>query len=218
MTNVFFKPYVGEDYLKGINNKKILVTGASHYCKEKGCKFFKQCTSRTKKNSSKFDLSCPHSNDYLSNCTIETVGYFLNGDENVSYCKFTNFMIDQMELANNTYELWNHIAFYNYVQFMLAGDDKTDTNPSDISERDYLAFEEVVKELNPDLIIVWGTPVGKELKRRRVNKIKVYETIKDYVFDLEISGKTYLVINSYHPSYGNFYDGGKLRDQLKLLL
>lgn len=93
-----------------------------------------------------------------------------------------------------------------------------DTNPSDISARDYSAFEEVVNKLHPDLIIVWGTPVGNELKKYRVNRIEVPGANRDYIFDLDIGGKTYLVINSYHPSYGNYLDGGKLENQLKLLL
>ena len=44
MNNVFFKPWVGQDYSKGFKHKKIMVLGASHYCNHsKDCPFFNDC-------------------------------------------------------------------------------------------------------------------------------------------------------------------------------
>ena len=64
MTNRFFKPFIGREYEKGIGNKRILVLGASFYCShspesDAPCRFFAECTSPVKKDSSKFDNVCP---------------------------------------------------------------------------------------------------------------------------------------------------------------
>lgn len=218
--SLFFRPWYKEHLYKiGIKGKRILVVGASHYCKQTvQCPYFEKCTNRELKDSSEYNKLCPFCDIDLSHSTIETIEYFIGGEENRSYRNFSDFMISIMKLAENDTDLWEHIAFMNYVQFILGGDGDIDTNPSDISARDYSAFEEVVNKLHPDLIIVWGTPVGNELKKYRVNRIEVPGANRDYIFDLDIGGKTYLVINSYHPSYGNYLDGGKLENQLKLLL
>ena len=56
---MFFRPFIGSNYHKGINGKKILVLGASFYCPKTDCSFFKTCTSITIKDSSPFDCICP---------------------------------------------------------------------------------------------------------------------------------------------------------------
>ena len=60
MSERFFTPWVGPEYNKGICGKKVLVLGASFYCNKKYCKFFTECTNTEKKDSSKFNESCPY--------------------------------------------------------------------------------------------------------------------------------------------------------------
>lgn len=55
----FFFPHIGDKYNEGINGKKILVIGASFYCPNRNCTFFKGCTDVTKKDSSHYDKLCP---------------------------------------------------------------------------------------------------------------------------------------------------------------
>ena len=54
----FFEPHIGSKYQVGIKGKKILVIGASFYCKTKECQYYNLCTSDKYKDSSKCDNCC----------------------------------------------------------------------------------------------------------------------------------------------------------------
>ena len=220
---LFFKPWYNESlYDIGIKGKKILVVGASHYCKHADeCRYFENCTSREHKDSSPYLNLCPYCDADLSHSTIETVEYFLGGTMNKSYRNFTDFMIEHLKLADTDEYLWSHIAFMNYVQYMLGGDENIDTNPSDISGRDYDAFTKVVSLLTPDLSVVWGAPVGNELKKHKLNRPTIQGVDPDYVFEINIDNRVYTIINCYHPcDYRCWFsnDIDKLQKQFDLLL
>ena len=219
--NVFFKPWVNSQlYNVGLKNLKILVVGASHYCKKSECQYFTQCTSRTVKDSSPYDTLCPHCDTKLSDSTIEAVRYFVGGDTNVSYSNFSDFMIETMGLASNRKALWDHIAFMNYVQYMLGSEDDIYTAASDIQDRDYAAFQEIVSQLSPDLIIAWGK-AGEDIKHHRVCGRTIDGADANYIFDVDINDHLYRVIHCYHPCdlFGWFSnDIEKFSNQLSLLL
>jgi hypothetical protein len=59
MKNRFFNPFVGSNYTKGILNKRVLVVGASFYCDQQACPYFKRCTDVERKDSSEFDSIWP---------------------------------------------------------------------------------------------------------------------------------------------------------------
>ena len=65
--------------------------------------------------------------------------------------------------------MWSHLAFTNYVQFFLPsdGDSFRTTKASDLSERDFDAFIEVVKELSPDIVIVWGCVINTSVNNQK---------------------------------------------------
>ena len=219
--NLFFKPWVNiESYNVGLKGKRILVVGASHYCKHKECPYFKQCTSRELKDSSPYNTLCQHCDTVLTNSTIETVEYFIEGAENVSYENFSDFMIEEMKLAPDKKTLWNHFAFMNYVQYMLGSDDDIFTAASDIQDRDYAAFKEVVGQLTPDIIIAWGK-AGDDIKQHRIQNNIIEGVDSNYIFDIEIDGCAYRVIHCYHPCnmYGWFSnDAENLKIQVEFLL
>lgn len=57
---------------------------------------------------------------------------------------------------------WEQVAFYNFVQFLVS--DKPRVRPSkNMWEQSVPAFLEVVEELNPDLILVLGKELAKNL-------------------------------------------------------
>ena len=97
MEKVFFKPWIGKDYKKGIKHKKIMVLGASHYCNHNDdCPFFNNCT----RNSCAYESKCPfYEGMHLSDTTINEVNDFLKGEANDAYDKFTDFMVNEMGLA-----------------------------------------------------------------------------------------------------------------------
>lgn len=216
--NLFFKPWVNiELYNIGLSGHKILVVGASHYCPYDKCPYFKECTSKITKDSSPFNLLCPYCDKDLSHTTIEAVEYFLGGDQNVSYRNFSDFMTEIMGLANDDKTLWNHIAFMNYVQYMLGTDIFTEY--SDMQERDYEAFKEVVIQLRPDIIIAWGK-AGEDIKRHKIGN-NIIGVDENYIFEIEIENHSYRVIHCYHPCdiFGWFSnDIERLSKQLSILL
>ena len=135
MSNFFFKPRKGIHYNEGlVNSIKIMVLGASHYCKynEESDKFncpnWADCTSLENRDSSKYNTCCPWNQKLLKegiikeivkleDSTIFEVENFLDGDSDYpAYINFTNFMLDYIG-NNNPSDFWNHVLFYNYVQF-----------------------------------------------------------------------------------------------------
>jgi hypothetical protein len=71
-----FNPYVGEEYEKGINGKKILVVGASFYCNEKQCDHFNKCTK-----SSYLQVDSSFSMIFLLKCKGSEKFTFLDRNE-----------------------------------------------------------------------------------------------------------------------------------------
>ena len=218
MEHAFFKPWVGEDYQKGIRGKKILVLGASFYCNQKDCKFFAECTSPDKKDSSKFDETCPYyakidGHPKLSEEPINAIEDCIR-----VYKIFAKFMYQFIEDKENyegydAYVAWDRMAFTDYVQFFLP---TKDTYPWYLSSRDFDAFLEVIKQLKPDIIIAWGLPVTQEIRDNAEHK--------DYFVDLDQlpENEYYLChmripevehdiayINCYHPSAPGYWGSNK---------
>ena len=129
-----------------------------------------------------------------------------------------DFMVETMGLARDMQSFWSSIVYMNYVQFMLP---HMRTENWDISERDYEAFCSVVQCYEPMVVIVWGTPVGNELKKRGQGNTLLPGADINYLFKQQISGKNYLFVNCYHPSnlYGVFMnDTDYFAKQLQIAL
>lgn len=214
MKNLFFRPYVGPFYDKGVKGKKILVLGASFYCDKTDCEFFHKCTDRSRKNSSEYDLKCPAYADTGTalheepeSCVADQPrAYRLFGD-NVAYA-----------LGITPEELWDRVAFTNYVQFFLpAKDGYAETLISDLSKRDFEAFIEVVQELKPDIVVVWGSVVNSPVKENNpylASRSELEET-DYYVCHLNIPGVNHAisVVNPYHPSSSAWFSERKKFDK-----
>lgn len=162
MRKYFFDPFVGKNYLEGIRGKKILVVGASFYCNESSrCQFFKDCTDVIKKDSSAYDTRCEFNGGY----PLRQEPEFNIGNHYRAYEVFGSFM--QKISGDTCYaDVWNRMAFTNYVQFFLPANDgrSRPTYYTDTSDRDFDAFIEIVKKLSPDIVIVWGCAIASAVK------------------------------------------------------
>ena len=144
--NHFFEPFIGKLYAEGINGKRILVLGASFYCDRVKCPFFSSCTSVILKDSSDFDNKCPEYKPAGKQLHLEP-GYCVE-DAPITYQRFAAYM--GKYLSTNDYNtVWEHLAFTNYVQFFLPATNGSfrETSWSELSERDFAAFTEVVQQL-----------------------------------------------------------------------
>lgn len=211
MSNVFFQPYVGSKFDIGVHGKKVLVLGASFYCDETDCPFFEDCTSVIKKDSSKYDRTCPHYakmkevlHDEPSYC-VENLP--------MTYQIFADYM--QRFVDGN---VWDYLAFTNYVQFMLdAKGGYRVTHRSDMSQRDFDAFNEVLKVLQPDIVVIWGTVINSRLKEENAYIIDPQELSRteSYVCHIQPPGvkRPVALINPYHPSSSAWYGDIPLLDK-----
>lgn len=216
MSNVFFQPYVGSKFETGIHDKKVLVLGASFYCDETDCPFFEDCTSVIKKDSSKYDRTCPPYEQYGSVLHDEPSNEMESRAEIKAYKNFAEFM-KRFVSGNN---VWDYMAFTNYVQFMLGSTQKGRsrlTYRSDMSERDFAAFNEVLKVLQPDIVVIWGTVINSRLKEENAYIIDPQELSRteSYVCHIQPPGVEHPValINPYHPSSSAWYGDIPLLDK-----
>ena len=216
MANRFFNPRVGTHYQKGfINGKKVLVLGASHYCllnsPEKGfvCPVWEECTSREIRDSSKFNTCCPA---YEANGWIKEYGVKLEDSAQIevdiffdapssykTYSNFTNFIIDYFGFIDAE-EVWDRLAFVNYVQYFLPTTATPSFDEGDI--KNFEAFLQTLQELHPDIIIVWGTKTRDHLKKSYIQNMVDKLTMREnnYFWDLDYKGKSYIIVNCWHPS------------------
>ena len=193
MKNVFFKPWVGKDYESGgIFGKRILVLGEAHLC-DAGCKECgkvenaEECADFTSSNCIKV---------LLSGETASWTGTFR---------KFERSLVGRDTDQEESCKIWNSVAFYNYVQRAIDGSRKSPEWVDFRNSED--AFFEVIDELKPDLIIVWGAtrmydglPGGE--RWREGDSLNVDGTpIKNGYYRLA-NGKETRVLWVYHPSAG----------------
>ena len=189
MEHVFFKPWVGRNYENGgIFNKKLLVLGESHYCggcNQGGLKYGKECEGFTK----------------------DTVINYLNGVKGEwtrTYRKFERSLVNEYTTNERSKEIWNSLAFFNFLQVDMVIPRKGGI-PEEYEEG-RVAFLEVLNELQPDLVIVWGINrlyenlPGKECGWMDGAEFKVdNHSIPNGYYQLN-SGKKTKVIAVYHPS------------------
>ncbi|MBR1688556.1 MAG: hypothetical protein IJ710_08525 [Prevotella sp.] len=200
--NRFFKPFVGTEYDKGICGKRILVLGASFYCSHSPessspCRFFAECTSPERKDSSRFDSCCPF---------YEGAGLRLSEEpsnaiaENYrAYQNFGRFMEQFVE--EGTEDVWQRMAFTDYVQFFLP---TIDTKKEYLSRRDFNAFNETLVELKPHIVVAWGMAIIEEIRERNPY-VTDFEKLKEtewYVCHLQVPQvpSEIALVCCYHPS------------------
>ena len=196
MKKSFFKPYIGDDYHKGINGKRVLVVGASFYCGSKDCKFFAECTNPVQKDSGKFDTCC--SAYTLSGQRLSEEPSNAIADGYKTYQTFGKFM---QQFVTNIEDVWQRLAFTNYLQFISP---TIDTRKEYLSSRDFEAFNETLAVLQPDVVVTWGVAFIEEIRDKNPYVIDI-ERLPDtawYLFHIRLPHMTHdiTVVNCYHPA------------------
>ena len=193
MNNRFFEPFRGSQYEEGIRGKKVLVLGASFYCPIKECIFFNECTNPEKKDSSKFDSICPYNNGSdLHNQPSDADGR--------TYHIFGKFM-SQFADNEDKNSIWERLSFTNYLQFFSP---TIITYEKYLSNRDFLAFLETLREFKPDIVISWGTAILKSIRENNPYIIDKEDLpCSDYYLchiKLPDDNHTITLVSAYHPS------------------
>lgn len=140
MEKLFFKPWIGENYESGgLFGKKILVIGESHYCD--GCD---KCGGDPR-------------NDECSDFTKNVVLSVINGESSRwsgTFRKFERSLVGHDTTHEQSVEIWQSLAFYNYLQVAVSG--PREAGDWYDYEKSEAAFYDVLESLQPDVIIVWG--------------------------------------------------------------
>lgn len=174
----FFEPFVGKHYTDGINKKRILVLTSQVYCDNESCPFFFHCTSVLLKHSHPYEKKCPRHKSTATTlrqepkCVVEKGSHFLR--------QIATYMSNY--LGTDDYNtIWQSLAFTCYTQFMYPAKNGIypDMIRTELSQEDFDAFIEVVRELRPDIIVV----------RDNVISMRLME-LNDYILSIEELAET----------------------------
>ena len=190
MQNVFFKPWIGKDYdTGGIFGKKILVLGEAHICNAgcEGCGKVEdadECANFTSKKC--IEVLLNGKTDFWTGGFRKFERSLVNHDTNLDECR----------------KIWNSLAFYNYIQKPV---DESRKMPEEVDFRAAeVPFFEVLDELKPDLILVWGVtrmyeklPGGERWRGGEELEIDGYN-VKNGYYRLD-NGYEVRVLWLYHP-------------------
>ena len=191
MKHVKFEPWVGNKYTDGFCGRKILVIGESFYCSEEEA--IATLTTQIVE-----DYLAIRKGDFRKN----------NGDWTKTYLKFERSLVGEETKPEKSQEIWNSIAFYNYLQVPMSGARESGL-PIDYKNAE-TAFFEVLNDLQPDLIIVWG--VGKLFNNLPEDRWTWGKSLN--VEGMDINNGYYQLNNKnevrciavYHPSAGYSWD------------
>lgn len=208
----FFEPHVGWAYHSGCGpyRKRILILGSSFYCPyvyhDKACL---ECTDIDKKDSSRFDTTCKIYKP-LGRVLHDEPTYRIE-EQPLAYQNLAN-AIGGIIGTSDYEQTWSYLAFTNYVQFFLPAIDGNYRKMTfaDLSARDFKAFIEVVRKLQPHIVIVCGCIINKPIKSKDYLCDKeMLEKTQGYLWHLDIPEVTHRisVINPYHPSSPAWYTG-----------
>lgn len=207
MNQRFFKPFVGLRFQQGIQGKKILVLGASFYCShgpesDAPCKFFAECTDPVKKDSSKFDICCPFYAESGLRLSEEPSNAI--AERYRAYQNFASFM--QQFVGDDVEDVWQRMAFTDYVQFFLP---TIDTKKEYLSQRDFDAFVETLVELQPHVVVAWGMAIIEEIREHNPY-LTDFERLKEtewYVCHMQVPHVPHEIalVCSYHPSSVSYW-------------
>ena len=194
-SNVFFQPFVGKDYAKGgIFGKRIMVLGESHYCEE-GCK---DCGFQSK-HPECIALTNGVVKDYLEKEERQ--------DWMRTFVKFERSLVGEETDREMSRKIWDSVVFYNYLQVAMG--DPREAGSSEQYQQASKAFFEVLDKYQPEVLIVWGHQLWRNLPEERWiegEELMVDgQDIWNGAYCLA-NGKRVKALAVYHPSVGYSWD------------
>ena len=177
---VKFLPWVGNQYAQGINEKRVMVLGESHYC--------------------------AHESEAVPEITRNIVRYLFDSDNEHegfmnTYTKFGRALGGGQRYDQDKEALWNSVLFYNYVQVPISEARKAPKS-EDFTNSEAALFE-VLEQYKPDCMIVWGSRLYNNLPRKgtQTDDLKLHDgkILETWSYKLA-SGHTVYLLPITHPS------------------
>ena len=176
MNEIVFKPWIGENYKKGVKGKKILILGESHYG-EKGAEY----DNFTKEVVKEVGIS--KSIAYFTKIAKSIL--LLGSNESISHKQKEKF--------------WHSVAFYNYVQ-CFVGEGPRERPTTEMWESSKKPFIEILNTLYPDIVVVFGCELWDNLPQPS----KAVDIGATYIYELQNSHSIQAGFIT-HPSGGMSY-------------
>lgn len=191
---VKFLPWVGEYYKngEGFQGKKILILGESHYCKEDDNRT-ELCKIKWVQNDSRCNHECMNDScyamteglikgeyfkyrlEYNSLPKVDSKGNKISYKHLQTLLCFERNVLGRETSPEDSVSFWQSVAFYNYMQHAQSGPRKS----LEHKDKEYYekAFREILEELKPNYIIVWGKRLHNNnlLPDSEISSIKIGE-------------------------------------------
>jgi hypothetical protein len=149
--NVYFLPWVGSEY--DHSSPKVLIIGDSHYCGD--CE---ECGVRGNRTIEEME-GC-------SNFTKNTIKDYLSFREGTgekelwmtkTFLRFDKIYFGKEDVSvAESLELWNSVAFCNFLQTAASVEASNNNYTLEDYSRSSPMVTEIINELQPDIVIVWG--------------------------------------------------------------
>lgn len=170
----FFTPRIGSAYHDGFMGQRTLVLGAYHYCWYDKCRYYDECVRQGR--TAEYDRRCPVYEDKpdrnyycLSNSNVIEIDSYIEGGHYPTYDAFTHKMSGIKKYVGSGVRaaFWDKVAFYNWIQHYLPEpqEDFQYRQWEEVFLRDLPAFEDVLRELRPQVVLVWTDTLREFLDR-----------------------------------------------------
>lgn len=195
MSNINFKPWVGEKYLtEGFHGKRILVLGESHYC-SKELSEGGRCYPLCKKENMREDCF-----SQTQDVVKEYVYDYRGASYQQTFLCFERAVLGKESSQQEKENFWQSVIFYNYIQYAQDGARKGPQGEHWAASE--MAFRKLLEQYMPDYIIVWGVRLYGGLPDwgRDHKKIKISNGDETDVCVYNIKGKKIPAMKVHHPS------------------
>lgn len=188
MLPLTFAPFVGASYKE--QEFKILTLGDSHYFGEEDMALFhKDRTNPKIRNVTQSSIR-----QYFDYKRGEGKFYYHMN----TFTKYANALGNRKLSKEEQISIWETTAFYNFSQAPMIGP-RAEPTPEDLEnfKQSISAFEEVLQDLDPCVVIIWGPRPWENFKKNNCSK-------ENGISYLECNGKKYPFLVIPHPSWENF--------------
>jgi hypothetical protein len=184
MKNVVFQPWVGENYDKGINGKKVLILGESQY----------------------FDKREVDYPNFTIDLVERYIAYASKGGKSKkwmpTWTKYAKLWRESSELKSKS-DFWRSVVYYNYCQKFVSKNRKSPCPDNWGSGK--IPLLEVLEEFKPDLVFGWGMRLRKNIQIENIDVKSHGMNEHDKYFEHTlISGKKFPIYFTHHPSATTF--------------
>ena len=194
----YFKPWVGANYRS--SRPRILVIGDSHYCADP-CPIPGMCGVRSNLPPERMgrcqNFTQSVTRRYLDSCAGRAE---MEGWMSRTYRSFEKMLLGKDNVSSaESVRIWNEIAFYNFVQTAASQEPSNDNYTTEDYNRSTPLAAQVMDELQPDIILVWGAKAYNKLPD--ANWTPVSDCCVDYTL---AGGKVARCVKLTHPSRASF--------------